>query len=67
MLDMIECKEIERLYNSPEFFIYRESIIEEMKNFNATKEELALLADNTVINGLLNKRDPKSVALAILQ
>ena len=38
-----------------------------MKNLNATKEELDLLADNTVINGLVNKRDPKSVALAILQ
>ena len=67
MLDKIECKETERLYNSPEFFTYKESIIEEMKNLNATKEELALLADDTVINGLLNKRDPKSVALAILQ
>ena len=67
MSDIIKSKETERLYNSPEFFIYKESIIEEMKNLNATKEELALLADNTVINGLVNKRDPKSVALAILQ
>lgn len=67
MLDMIKSSETERLYNSPEFFIYKESIIEEMKNLNATKEELALLTDNTVINGLVNKRDPKSVALAVLQ
>lgn len=67
MSDMIECKEAERLYNSSEFFTYRESIIEEMKNLNATKEELDLLVDNTVINGLINKRNPKSVALAVLQ
>lgn len=67
MSDMIECKEAERLYNSSEFFTYIESIIKEVKNLNATKEELALLVDNTVINGLVNKRNPKSVALAILQ
>ena len=67
MSDMIKSNETERLYNSPEFFTYKESIIEEMKNLNATKEELALLTDNTVINGLVNKRDPKSVALAVLQ
>ncbi len=67
VMDANQWKEVERLYNSPEFFTYTESIFEEMKNLNATKEELALLADNTVINGLVNKRDPKSVALAILQ
>lgn len=46
---------------------YRERVVIEMKKMGATEQELSLLQDVTIKNSIINKRDPRDVAWAILQ
>lgn len=53
--------------SSPQMTAYREQVICEMKKMGATEQELALLHDITIKNSIINKREPRDVAWAILQ
>lgn len=46
---------------------YREQVVIEMKKMGATEQELSLLHDITIKNSIINKREPRDVAWAILQ
>lgn len=46
---------------------YRELVITEMKKMGATDQELSLVHDATITNSIINKREPRDVAWAILQ
>lgn len=46
---------------------YRERVVTEMKKMGATEQELSLLHDITIKNSIINKREPRDVAWAILQ
>lgn len=46
---------------------YRERVICEMKKMGASEQELSLLHDATITNSIINKREPRDVAWAILQ
>lgn len=46
---------------------YREKLINEMKKMGASEKELLLIHDATIKNSIINKREPRNVAWAILQ
>lgn len=46
---------------------YRTQVVAEMKKLGATNRELLLLHDATIKNSIINKREPRDVAWAILQ
>lgn len=46
---------------------YREMLISEMKKMGASENELSLVHDATITNSIINKREPRDVAWAILQ
>ena len=46
---------------------YRKLVVREMKKMGATEQELLLLHDITVANSIMNKREPRDVAWALLQ
>jgi len=45
---------------------YREKLINEMKKMGASEKELLLIHDATIKNSIINKREPRNVAWAIL-
>ena len=47
--------------------IYKLEVVSEMKKIGASKEEIALLKDETIMNAIKNKRNPSDVAWAIMQ
>lgn len=53
--------------SSPQISAYREQVICEMKKMGATEQEFSLLRDTTIKNSIINKREPRDVAWAILQ
>ncbi len=53
---------------SPEqILLYRDKVIEALKQFGATSQEIALLHDETILNSIRNNRKPEDIAWAILQ
>ena len=46
---------------------YREKLINEMKKMGASEKELLLIHDATIKNSIINKREPRNVAWALLQ
>lgn len=53
---------------SPEqILLYRDKVIEALKRFGATSQEIALLHDETILNSIRNNRKPEDIAWAILQ
>lgn len=46
---------------------YRERLICEMKKMGASEQELSLIHETTIMNSIINKREPRDVAWAILQ
>ncbi len=53
--------------SSSQIATYRESVIVEMKKLGATEQEITLVHDATIANSIINKREPRDVAWAILQ
>ena len=47
--------------------LYRERLINEMKAMGASDQELLMIHDATIKNSIINKREPRDVAWAILQ
>lgn len=47
--------------------LYRERLIDEMKAMGASDQELLMIHDATIKNSIINKREPRDVAWAILQ
>ena len=47
--------------------LYRERLINEMKAMGASEQELLMVHDATIKNSIINKREPRDVAWAILQ
>lgn len=46
---------------------YRARVVCEMKKMGATEQEFSLLHDITIRNSIINQREPRDVAWAILQ
>ena len=46
---------------------YRERLLSEMKEMGASEKELSLVHDAIIANSIINKREPRDVAWAILQ
>lgn len=46
---------------------YKEEVLEEMIKQGATENELQLVKEGAIINGIRNNRKPEDVAWAILQ
>lgn len=47
--------------------LYRERLINEMKAMGASDQELLMIHDAIIKNSIINKREPRDVAWAILQ
>lgn len=50
-----------------EFYEYKKKVIECMKEMGASNNEVSLVKDETILNGINNKWKPENVAWAILQ
>lgn len=46
---------------------YRKELINEMIKMGASEQELSLVHETTITNSIINKREPRDVAWAILQ
>lgn len=46
---------------------YRERLVSEMIKMGASEQELSLIHETTIMNSIINKREPRDVAWAILQ
>ncbi len=50
-----------------EFYEYKKKVIECMKEMGAEENDISLVKDETIFNGINNKWKPEIVAWAILQ
>lgn len=53
--------------NLDNFKEYKEKVLQECKNLGATEKELLPITDEVIETGMLNGREPKDLAWALLQ
>ena len=53
--------------NVDDFKKYKKEVIQECKNLGATEKELLPITDEIIKTGMLNGRNPKDLAWALLQ